>query len=83
MDSLPRKLAAAGNLQTYSYLPDWIHIVKMPAKEEAPTYNNVLMGRDGALQCDCYSFLQTGKTCLHIAAVRLQLESGPVEDYIG
>nr|GAT45086.1 predicted protein [Mycena chlorophos] len=38
---------------------------------------------DGTLTCNCSGYTQTGKTCEHTAAVKLQIESGPVSQYEG
>ncbi|KAJ7066661.1 hypothetical protein C8F01DRAFT_981961 [Mycena amicta] len=39
--------------------------------------------RDRSLTCDCTRFKQTGKSCEHIVAVRLEIQYGSVLDYEG
>ena len=51
--------------------------------DPAPKHAIVTQERDGSLSCDCVEFDQTGKACKDIRAVRLQIDFGPVGDYIG
>ncbi|KAF8149989.1 hypothetical protein B0H34DRAFT_731996 [Crassisporium funariophilum] len=49
----------------------------MPPKEPELTYSIVMKEKDGSLTCNCSAFVQTGKTCYHILAARLEIAFGP------
>ncbi|KAF8150013.1 hypothetical protein B0H34DRAFT_732111 [Crassisporium funariophilum] len=53
----------------------------MPPKEPELTYSIVMKEKDGSLTCNCSAFVQTGKTCYHILAARLEIAFGPSSQY--
>ena len=46
-------------------------------------YVEVTRKDDGRLTCGCGGWTQTGRSCVHIMAVKLLEECGPVDTYIG
>jgi len=50
---------------------------------EQPVYSVVIEEEDGSLVCNCKAYGETGKACVHILAVKMQIQYGSVEDYLG
>jgi hypothetical protein len=55
----------------------------MAPKPSGPVYSTVIEEQDGLLICNCRVFGETGKACVHISAVKMQKQFGPVDDYLG
>jgi len=55
----------------------------MAPKPAGPVYSTVIEEQDGSLICNCKAFGETGKACVHILAIKMQIQFGSVDDYLG